>query len=82
MESGTIPSRKVTKSSQLFFTISEGCTNTKSDDLYQYVPKSIKEYGKLTTKGQIILGFIVITFFIAWGTNHYFEKNFEYLEKN
>lgn len=81
LETGTISSRKVANTAQLFFTVSEGCTNTKSGDLYQYIPESIKEYGKLTKTGQLILGFIVISCFIAWGVNNYFEKNFEYLEK-
>lgn len=82
METGTISSRKVANTAQLFFTVSEGCTNTKSDDLYQYVPESIKEYGKLTKTGQLILGFIVISCFIAWGVNNYFEKKTRISRKN
>ena len=42
---------------------------------------TVREFGKLGTKGQLILAFVVTAYIASSGINEYFSNKFEYLEK-
>ena len=81
LDTGKIPLRKPMNSTQMFFTISDGCSKIETEDLSKEMSSTVREFGKLGTKGQLILAFVVTAYIASSGINEYFSNKFEYLEK-
>lgn len=81
LDTGKVPTRKSTNIPQMFFTISEGCSKIQSDDLPKEMPSNIREFGKLDTKSQLIVAFIIIVYIVSGNIGGYFSKEIESIEK-